>query len=236
MNEQEIYSWQETNRFLFGRSDWSVGSETDRSVLNGVRTNTMTCRVIHHAQEKSRSRSCNQSMSTQTARTETRVNHRHVVDTWWTRCGHVLDTSSWSIPNHPIYPNQIGCRHTPGSYNDLTSIKITFLVDVSLKALNNFQSSRLTKTLKQVTDVEIGFLSKRFRDLSLERFEFKIKYYCWKFQSLSIYLMCYAFTAVPLTFKTDKRQVLNLKRKIWKNVEEEKKIKMSTIDLINNLF
>ena len=155
-------------------------------------------------------------MSTKTARTET----------LWTRCWHVVDTLWWSIPNHPIYPNQIGCRHTPGSLHDLTSIKITLLVDVSHKALNDFQSS----TFKQVTDVEIGFLSKRFRDLSLERLAFKIKYYRWKFQSLTLYLMCYALTIAPLTFKQISDKSWICKRKIWKNAEEKRN------QNVNNLF
>ena len=90
-----LCSWHETNRFLFGRTAWSVGSEADRSVRNGGANeyydfSSHTSRT----REKTLSRlsPCNQSMSTQTARTERRVNHRHVVDTLWTRCGNVVET------------------------------------------------------------------------------------------------------------------------------------------------
>ena len=135
----------------------------------------------------------------------------NVLDMLWTRC---VDKSQI-----------IRCIQTKSGvdthrevYMISHPLKLLFLLTSLLKPSTTFKVSR--QPLKQVMAVDIGFLSKRFWDLSLERFEFKIKYYHWKFLSLTPYFMCHALTVQPLTFKPDKRQVLNLQKK---NMKESKR-------------
>ena len=169
-------------------------------------------------------------MSIQTASTKIRVMHWHVVYTWCWQS----QISYW------IYPNQIGCEHTPGSLHLLTTIKNNFSrsrISCSHQRLSKFQ----TKTINRVTDVEIGSLSKHFRDLSLERLELKIKYYYWKFLSLTWYLILDTWYLILDTwYLMYLRVIVVSKRFKFQNMEDgslRKKrnlYKITTFELINN--
>ena len=106
----------------------------------------------------------------------------------------------------------------------------TFYGEQPLKCLFSFttisEPSTYIKALFRVnqndpltTILEIWFLAKTFRDISLERFEFKIKFYHRKFVSPALWLIDYGVIAFSRTIETEK---ISEKCCIYKNQKHER--------------